>query len=318
LGFEDEAHAYMNWILHATRLTRPELQVVYSVYGHANLKEETLDWLTGYRNSKPVRIGNKAHAQFQLDVYGEVLDAVYTYAALVKQFDLNSRKFIIGLGEVICKIWNQPDNGIWEIRSSGIHHTHSKVMGWVGLDRLVKLCDRYKWKEASLEKFIDTMKLIQREIEQYGYNDQVKSYTQEFNGINVDASLLTISLVGYCTYTSPRMLSTVESIFKSLSKNSLVYRNRNVDDELSVEEGTFVVCNFWLVENLAKSGKVEEAIRIFETTMQHASPTGLLSEEIDPDSHELLGNYPQGFSHIGLINAAFSINEVLRKNQKNI
>jgi len=318
LGFEDEVHAYMNWILHATQLTRPELQVVYSVYGHANLHEETLDWLVGYRNSKPVRIGNKAHAQFQLDVYGEVLDAVYTYAPLVKQFDLNSRKFIVGLGEVICKIWNQPDSGIWEIRSSRVHHTHSKAMAWVGLDRLVKLCYRYQWKEASLEKFKDTMELIRNEIELYGYNTQAKSYTQEFNGINLDASLLTLSLVGYSTYNSPRMISTIESIFKNLSKNNLVYRNRNVDDGLLVEEGTFVVCNFWLVENLAKSGRVDDAIRVFETTLQHASPTGLLSEEIDPDSHELLGNYPQGFSHIGLINAALSINEVLRKNESHI
>jgi GH15 family glucan-1,4-alpha-glucosidase len=314
LGFEDEVHAYMNWVLHATQLTRPELQVVYSVYGHAKLRERALDWLNGYRDSKPVRVGNKAFAQFQLDVYGEVLDAVYAYAPLVKAFDADSRKFIIGLGEVICKIWNQPDNGIWEIRSSGIHHTHSKVMAWVGLDRLVKLSHTYQW-EVSLEKFKHTMAAIRSDIEQFGYNSQIEAYTQGFNGNTPDASLLTLSLVGYCDFTSPRMISTVQSVVKALSKNHLLYRNRNVDKGILVEEGAFVVCNFWLVENLAKSGRIDEAMRIFEDTVEHAGPTGLLSEEIDPESHELLGNYPQGFSHIGLINAALSIDEVLKEKE---
>jgi GH15 family glucan-1,4-alpha-glucosidase len=316
LGFEEEAGAYMNWILHATRLTRPELQVVYSVYGEARLKEEILGWLTGYKKSKPVRIGNKADAQFQLDVYGEVLDALYTYTPLVKEFDSNSRRFIIGLGEVICKLWNKPDNGIWEIRSSGVHHTHSKVMAWVGLDRLIKLCSKYHWKNVPLKKFRDTMTLIREEVEQFGFNRELRSYTRELNGTHLDASLLTLSLVGYCEYTSPRMTSTVDRIIEQLSDQNLVYRYRNVDDGLKGNEGSFAICNFWLAENLAQSGRVEEAIKVFETTLEHASAAGLLSEQIDPVSHELVGNYPQGFTHIGLINAAISINEVLKAKQK--
>lgn len=314
LGFEDEAHAYMNWILHATQLTQPKLQVVYSVYGHSNLKEEkTIDWLSGYRNSRPVRIGNKADVQFQLDVYGEVLDAYYTYAPLVKEFDRASRKFIVGLGNVICKLWNEPDNGIWEIRSSGVHHTHSKVMAWVGLDRLIKLCNKYNWKEASQENFKDTLTLIRNEVEQSGYNSQLKSYTRELRGSNLDASLLILPLVGYCDYTSPRMISTIELTRERLSNQNLIYRYQNINDGLEGDEGSFVVCNFWLAENLAQSGRVDEGIKVFETTLKHASLTGLLSEQIDPGSHELLGNYPQGFSHIGLINAAISINSVLQR-----
>jgi GH15 family glucan-1,4-alpha-glucosidase len=316
LGYEDEAHAYMNWILHATQLTRPKLQVVYSVFGHDHVKEETLDWLTGYADSKPVRTGNGADAQFQLDVYGEVLDAVYTYSPLVKTFDRNSRKFILGLGDVICKVWNQPDNGIWEVRSSCVHHTHSKVLAWAGLDRLIKLCEIYQWNEAPVDKFKKTASLILNEVEKFGYNAEMNSYTREFNGTHLDASLLTLSLVGYCDPSSARMSSTIQQITDRLSKNNLIYRYVNVDDGLAGEEGSFAVCNFWLAENLAKAGRLQEAMHVFDTVLKHASPAGLLSEEIDTGSGELLGNYPQGFTHIGLINAALSINEEYEKGKR--
>ncbi|HYC85272.1 MAG TPA: glycoside hydrolase family 15 protein [Chryseosolibacter sp.] len=313
LGFEEEAHAYMNWILHATQLTRPELQVVYSIYGHSKLEEQTLDWLSGYRNSKPVRIGNKADVQFQLDVYGEVLDAIYAYAPLVKTFDNDSKKFIVGLGDVLCKIWSKPDNGIWEIRTSRVHHTHSKVMAWVGLDRLIKLCRKYRWTDAPVKKYQDTAALIRDQVEMYGYNPRIKSYTRAFNGTDVDASLLTLSLVGYCDYNAPRMISTVNRVCEELSDNNLIYRYRGVDDGLGGDEGSFAICNFWLVENLIQSGRIDEAIKIFETALHCAGPAGLLSEQIDPTSHELTGNYPQAFTHIGLVNAAMAMNDVITK-----
>jgi GH15 family glucan-1,4-alpha-glucosidase len=315
LGFEDEVHAYMNWILHATHLTRPELQVVYSVYGHSKLKEETLGWLSGFRHSRPVRIGNKADSQFQLDVYGEVLDAIYTYSSIVKKFDANTTNFIIGLGKVICKIWNKPDHGIWEIRSARIHHTHSKVMAWVGLDRLIKLCDKYNWSRAPLGEFQRNMTLIRNEVEQKGYNSRLKSYTRELEGSDPDASLLTLPLVGYCGYTSPRMISTVDLIQERLSKGNLVYRYRNIPDGLEGGEGSFGICNFWLAENLIRSGRIKQGIEVFETTLQYAAGSGLLSEQIDPDAHELIGNYPQGFTHIGLINCAIALSEELKKNK---
>jgi GH15 family glucan-1,4-alpha-glucosidase len=318
LGFEEEVHAYMNWILHATQLTRPKLQVVYSVYGHTHLKEETLDWLTGYRNSKPVRIGNLAHGQLQLDVYGEVLDAAYSYSQLIKEFDHASRKFLVGLGKIICKAWDQPDNGIWEIRSTLIHHTHSKVMAWIGLDRLIKLCEHYQWKETPLAKFKETAVHIRDAVERFGYNERLKSYTREFEGTDLDASLMVLPLVGYCSPTSSRMVSTIGILEEHLTKNNMVYRYQLVDDGLHGGEGSFGVCNFWYAENLAQSGRLEKAIEVFETMVQHASPTGLLSEEIDTESYELLGNYPQGFSHIGLINAALSINEVYQKQMSNV
>ena len=313
LGFEEEAHAYMDWILHATQLTRPELQVVYSVFGHANLKEEELNWLAGYKNSRPVRIGNGAHAQFQFDVYGEVLDAVFAYAPLVSSFASETRKFLLGLGEIICKQWDKPDNGIWEERSDNKHHTHSKVMAWVGLDRLVKLAETYHWKNVPLEKFKKAASLIYQEVEAFGFNPEIGAYTREFNGNNLDASLLVLPLVEFCEATSPRMVSTTKLIKEQLTKSNLVYRYKNVDDGLAGEEEAFGICNFWLAESLAKAGNLDEAITLFESTLQLASPAGLLSEEMAPETGDLLGNYPQGFTHIGLINAALTINEAYLK-----
>jgi GH15 family glucan-1,4-alpha-glucosidase len=312
LGFEEEVHAYMNWILHATNLTRPKLQVVYSTYGHARLPERQLDWLSGYKNSSPVRIKNNADDQFQLDVYGEVLGAIYTYSEQVNQFDKNSKNFIIGLGKVICKLWKQPDNGIWEIRSSLLHHTHSKVMCWVGLDRLIKLCKKYRWAEAPVNLFVETAEQVRWEVEGQGYNELLGSYTRELNGNHLDASALTFSLVGYTDPSSPRMLSTIECIDTHLSENNMVFRYHGVDG-IDGDEGCFGICSFWLSENLASIGKVERAIEIFEATIQCAGPTGLLSEEFDPKTLELLGNYPQGFTHIGLINAALAIDEACKK-----
>jgi len=316
MGYTEEAHAYMSWILHATRLTRPKLQVVYSVYGHSQLKEKTLYWLNGYRNSKPVRIGNGADSQFQLDVYGEVLDAVYAYAPLVKAFDRDTKNFILSLGHIICRIWHQPDNGIWEVRSGLAHHTHSKVMAWVGLDRLVKLAHKFNWGDKPVQQFKEVADQIKKEVEQKGYNSDVDSYTRTFGGDDVDASLLTLPLVDYCDAASPRMRSTTHTICQQLQENNLLYRYRNTTDGLKGNEGAFGICNFWLIENLAKAGELEKSMQLFENMLQYATPTGLFSEEIDPETGELLGNYPQGFTHIGLINAALTLNEVYQHNKQ--
>jgi GH15 family glucan-1,4-alpha-glucosidase len=241
-----------------------------------------------------------------------VLDAFFSYSKLVAEFDRRSRKFMLGLAEVICKQWNQPDNGIWEVRSLPAHHTHSKVMAWVGLDRVIKLCKKYKWKNVPIEKYEQIKKEIGHQIEMFGYSAELNSYTREFKGNNLDASSLVFSLVGYCPAASPKMLSTVQHISQQLSENKLLYRYRS-GDGVAGGEGAFGICNFWLAENLAKAGDIERATAVVETMQKGVSPTGLFSEEIDPVTYELLGNYPQGFTHIGLINAALSINEALQK-----
>ena len=315
LGFEQEAHAYTNWILHATQLTRPRLQVVYTTYGHTKLKESILDWLSGYRESTPVRVGNNAYDQFQLDVYGEVLDAIYAYSSIVQQFDRDTRMFIIGLGKVICKIWNQPDHGIWEIQSSKKHHTHSKVMCWVGLDRLMKVCRKYQWREAPMQAFHETSEKIRAEVEHAGYKDTLSAYVGTLGSQDLDASALTFSLVGYTKFDSPRMVSTMQAICKHLLEQYMVYRYKGLDDGLSGKEGAFALCNFWLAENLARSGSYDEARKIFEATLNCMGAAGLLSEQIDPATGGLLGNYPQAFTHIGLVNAALAIDEEYTKQQ---
>jgi GH15 family glucan-1,4-alpha-glucosidase len=186
-------------------------------------------------------------------------------------------------------------------------------MAWLGLDRLLKLCKMYHWSTAPLKKFEEISERIMDQVEQRGYSNELKTYTREFDGSSLDASVLTFSLVGYCDAASDRMVSTTDMIYKHLSRNNLIYRYRDINDGLGGAEGAFGVCNYWLVENFAKSGRLEKAISVFETMLRHASPTGLLSEEIDPVSGNLLGNYPQGFTHIGMINAALTINEVYRK-----
>jgi GH15 family glucan-1,4-alpha-glucosidase len=315
LGFYEEAHAYMSWILHATRLTQPELQVVYNVFGNAKLNEKNCEWLKGYKDSRPVRIGNNAYSQFQLDVYGEVLDAVHIYSGIVEGFDKGTKKFLIGLGKVICQHWSEPDDGIWEVRNSSRQHTHSKVMASVGLDRLISLCEKYNWSDAPIEQFKKTKQLIQSAVEEFGFKKELNSYVKDFESTEVDAALLTFPLVDYCNASAPGMIATVQRIKDQLVKHDFVYRHLNNDDGPMGGDNAFVIANFWLIENLAKMGKTEAAIDLFNQTIEAAPAHGLLSEEIDPRSKEWFGNYPQGFSHIGLINAALTINEELIKKQ---
>jgi GH15 family glucan-1,4-alpha-glucosidase len=315
LGYYEEVHAYMSWILHATRLTRPRLQVVYSVFGNAKLNEKNCDWLRGYKDSRPVRIGNDAHNQFQLDIYGEVLNAAYTYSDIIEGFDKGTKSFIIGLGKTICKLWPEPDDGIWEIRSSAKQHTHSKVMSWIGLDRLIRLCEKYNWEDAPKEQFKKTMELIQKSIEDFGFKKELNSYVKDYDSNDVDAALLTFSLMGYCDAASPEMIGTVQQVKHHLTEFDFVYRYRKIDDGLPGREGAFIAANFWLIENLAKMGKTAQAIDHFNRIIDAVPAHCLLSEEIDPVSKEWLGNYPQGFSHIGLINAALTISETLEKQE---
>lgn len=315
LGYHLEVHAYMNWIIHATRLTQPKLQVMYNVFGIAKLKEKEANWLEGYKDSKPVRLGNAAYKQYQLDVYGEVLDAIYYYSQIIEDFDRATKKFAMDLGKTICKKWTDKDDGIWEKREEPAHYTHSKVMCWVGLDRLIKLCKKYGWQDAPLEEYERTQKAIAAAIEEKGFNKNKNAYVEKFGGTEPDLALLTLSLVGYCRSDSDKMQSTVSFITRHLFRNGFIYRYLGSLTEEG-REGAFIIGNFWLIENYVKTGKLEEAIELFKTTVSTVPAQGLLSEEIAPDKKEWLGNTPQAFSHIGLINAALSIQEHLSKEKQ--
>ncbi|MGH2559783.1 MAG: glycoside hydrolase family 15 protein, partial [Thermomicrobiales bacterium] len=309
LGYEEEASAYLGWILHATRLTWPELQVLYDVYGEAHLPESELPHLDGYAGSRPVRIGNDAHGQLQLDVYGEVIDAAARFAGRGGRFDHDTTRMLNGLGHTVCKRWREPDEGIWEGRAGRFQHTHSKVLCWVALDRLINLHDHHGLR-LDADRFRAERDAIRAAVEGRGYSERIGSYTRVFEGDELDAALLTLPLYGYVDAAHPRMTSTCARIHEQLARNGLVYRyEKRTDDGLPPGEGAFGICSFWAVECRARSGDVDGATRAFERLLACANDLGLFAEEIDPQSGGALGNFPQAFTHVGLINAALTLAE---------
>src|SRR5215208_1684556 len=309
LGYAEEAEAYLSWILHATRLTWPELQVLYDVFGEAHLPESELPHLSGYANSRPVRVGNDAHGQLQLDVYGEVIDAVTYFVARGGHVDRDTARMLSGLGETVCRRWREPDEGIWEGRSGRFHNTHSKMLCWVALDRLVMMHEAGHL-EVSVDLFRTTRDEIRKEIEAHGYNERIGSYTRIFDGDEMDASLLTLPLYDYIEGTHSRMRSTYASIHEKLAHDGLIYRyETGTDDGLPPGEGAFGICSFWAVECQARGDDVEGATQAFEHLLSYANDVGLFAEEIDPETGAALGNFPQAFTHIGLINAALTLAE---------
>jgi GH15 family glucan-1,4-alpha-glucosidase len=309
LGYREEAEAYIGWLLHATRLTWPELQVLYSVFGEAKLPERELPHLEGYAGSRPVRIGNDAHGQLQLDVYGEVINGAARFLDRGGRVDRDTNRMLDGLGRTVCKRWREPDEGIWEGRSGRYHNTHSKVLCWVALDRLIEMHEAGNL-DVSVDLFRANRDEIQKEIEAHGYNERIGSYTRTFDGDEMDASLLTLPLYGYIEGTNPRMRSTCARIHEKLALDGLVYRyETGTDDGLPPGEGAFGICSFWAVECVARNGNVRAAAHAFEQLLAYANDVGLFAEEIDPHTGAALGNFPQAFTHIGLINAALTLGE---------
>jgi GH15 family glucan-1,4-alpha-glucosidase len=310
LGYAEEADAFLSWMLHATRLSWPELRVLYDVYGEARLPERELSHLEGYAGSRPVRVGNDAHNQLQLDVYGEVIDGVMRFANRVERFDRDTTRLLEDLGRTVCRRWREPDEGIWEGRSGRFHHTHSKALCWVALDRLVKMHEAGRLA-ISVELFRAERDEIRKAIETHGYNTQLGSYTRTFDGNELDASLLTLPLYDYIDAAHPRMRSTCLRIHEHLARGSLLYRYETgtTDDGLPSGEGAFGISSFWGVECMARAGDVAGATQTFEELLTYANDVGLLAEEIDPDTGAALGNFPQAFTHVGLINAALTLAE---------
>jgi GH15 family glucan-1,4-alpha-glucosidase len=281
--------------------------VLYNVFGEAKLPERELPHLEGYAGSRPVRIGNDAHDQLQLDVYGEVIDAAALFLDHGGRLDRDTIRMLDSLGRTVCKRWREPDEGIWEERSGRFHHTHSKVLCWVALDRLIRMHEA-GYLKISAALFRSHRDEIRAEIEARGYNERIGSYTRTFDGDEMDASLLTLPFYGYIEGTHPRMRSTCTCIHEKLSRASLVYRYESTtDDGLPPGEGAFGICSFWAVECVARGGNTEAAIRLFERLLSYANDVGLFAEEIDPDTGVALGNFPQAFTHIGLVNAALTL-----------
>jgi GH15 family glucan-1,4-alpha-glucosidase len=306
VGYADEGRAFLSWLLHATRLTWPELQVLYDVYGESRVPERELPYLEGYAGSRPVRVGNGAVHQRQLDVYGEVIDAVHRFVRLGGRLDRRTGRMVVGLGRTVCRTWQDPDEGIWEVRSGRRHHTFSKAMCWVALDRLVGLHEDGHLR-APVAEFAAARDEIRSAIEARGYREDVGSYVTAFDEPDVDASLLLLGLYGYADPKSPRMLGTCRYVHARLGRDGQLYRYLGIDDGLPPGEGTFGIAGFWAVECRALGGDVAGAERAFETMCRTGNDVGLFSEEYDPDRGLALGNFPQAFTHIGLINAALTL-----------
>jgi GH15 family glucan-1,4-alpha-glucosidase len=304
-GYTNEAVAWRNWLLRAIAGAPSSMQIVYGASGERRLSELTLDWLPGYEGSRPVRIGNAAFAQHQLDVYGEIMDVLQVSHRAGIDHDPNMWAIQKVLVEFVEDAWTHPDEGIWEVRGPRRHFTHSKVMAWVALDRAVKAIERYGL-DGPLERWKQIREQIRADVLRQGYNAERNTFTQFYGSDQVDASLLMLPLVGFLPATDSRMRGTVMAIERDLMADGYVRRYRTDEelDGLPPGEGVFLPCSFWLADNYALQGRMDDANRLFEHLLTLRNDLGLLSEEYDPSERRMLGNFPQAFSHVSLINTA--------------
>jgi GH15 family glucan-1,4-alpha-glucosidase len=308
LGYYEEANAWRNWLLRAVAGAPDQMQIMYGVAGERDLLEWQPSWLSGYERSQPVRIGNAAAGQFQLDVFGEVADAMAQGLKGGLPPHPRSRALADVLMPFLEKAWREPDEGIWEVRGGRQHFTHSKVMAWVAFDRTAELAkDAGEMEQARHWRAVADE--IHAEVCEKAFDAELGSFVQAYGSKALDASLLQIGLVGFLPPDDPRYIGTVEAITKGLLRNGLVlrYKTSEVDDGLDTEEGAFLACSFWLADALILIGRKGDARRLFEQLVSLSNDVGLLSEEYDPVAKRMLGNFPQAFSHIGLINTALNL-----------
>jgi GH15 family glucan-1,4-alpha-glucosidase len=283
------------------------LQIMYGIRGEHDLSERELPHLRGWRDSRPVRVGNGAWDQTQLDVYGELLNALHLYHERLGELHPEIQRFAADLAGTAARRWRETDAGMWEMRGEPRHHLSSKVLCWAALDRAVKLAPRLG-EHGRVAEWAAERDRIRQAILSRGWSERAQAYAQSFDSDELDAAQLLMPILGFVPASDPRMRSTIEAIARDLTQDGLVLRYRSQDglnaDGLEGEEGTFVICSFWLVSALAMAGEVERAERLFEQLAGYANDLGLLAEEIDTATGEQLGNFPQAFSHIGLITAA--------------
>ena len=295
LGFEAEAVAFTHWMTHATTLTNPKLQVMYTLHGEASIPERSWPLFEGYRHSLPVRFGNAAAQQYQLDIYGEVLDSLMLYVEAGYPVDRDTRRWVVRVGNLLCTSWLYPDHGIWEVRGSPRHYVHSKVMCWVALDRVERLARRLGLS-ASTGAWTQAREALIRTVLKTGYSNTRRSFVQVLGGTRLDAVALTFGLTGFINGRDPRMSSTITTIQRWLTRGPLVYRYL-AEQETGREEGTFLPCSFWLVEALALAGRVAEAEDLLAQLNGCTNDLGLFPEEIRYGDGQFLGNFPLTLTH---------------------
>jgi GH15 family glucan-1,4-alpha-glucosidase len=307
LGCPAEARAYFWWLMHASQLTHPRLRVLYTLAGADHAPERELP-LEGYSGSGPVRIGNAAAQQLQLDTYGELLHTAWLYEQAGNRIDPDIGHRLADLADMVSDHWRQPDSGIWEVRSEPAHFTQSKMMCWVALDRALDLARRGVIPGQHTAVWSKAAAAIRDFIESECWSAQRRSYVRAAGVQELDASLLLGVLHGYQGRMTERLRNTVEAIRHELADGPFV-RRYSGEDGVSGSEGAFVACSFWLVEALARAGRVDEAAELMDQLVPLANDVGLYSEEIDPVSTDFLGNFPQGLSHLALISAAVAIGQ---------
>jgi GH15 family glucan-1,4-alpha-glucosidase len=309
-GYIAEAKAWRDWLLRAVAGDPEKAQILYGVGGQRRVSEFELDWLPGYAGSRPVRVGNAAHEQFQLDVYGEVMDALHQ--ARVRGLDPDDHAWSLQrtLMDFLEGAWDRPDEGIWEVRGPRRHFTHSKVLAWVAFDRAVQGVERFGLR-GPVDRWRRVRQDIHDEVLREGFNVELNSFTQSYGSDELDASTLLIPILGFLPADDPRVVGTVDAVIRDLTRDGFVERYRvkehNDVDGLPGGEGVFLPCSFWLVDALLMMARDDEARELFERLIGVSNDLGLLAEEYDPAEKRLLGNYPQAFTHVGLVNAAFNL-----------
>ena len=310
-GYLEEATAWSHWLRRAVAGSPGQFQIMYGIGGERRLTELELPWLAGYEGSTPVRIGNEASTQFQLDVFGEVMDSVQTAArAGLPAQPGYGPEMALAVMEHLEKVWNEPDDGIWEVRGGRRHFTHSKAMVWVAFDRAVRFAARIGADHDQVERWTHLRDEVHAQICDQGWNPEKGSFTQYYGSSNLDASLLLLAPLGFLPPDDPRIVGTVEAVQRDLVQDGFVRRYQTEGpsvDGLAGSEGTFLLTTFWLADNLALMGRRDEAMEIFERLRGLRNDVGLLSEEYDPSARRMLGNFPQAFSHLGLINTAANL-----------
>jgi GH15 family glucan-1,4-alpha-glucosidase len=307
LGKLELAHSYMHWLLHASRLKRPRLQVLYTLYGKSSPKEHGIEGVPGYQRSLPVRVGNAASTQHQLDVYGWVLDAAWLLTRAGRHLHGEFWRALSSFADYVAKHWREPDAGIWERRGDPEHHVHSKIMAWLCLDRALKISATQRTRKARKVRWKTESDRLAADIKERGFDSARSSYVRSYGSKDTDAALLILPLLEF-EDDPARVSGTIEAVRDELgAPDGLVYRYIPESDGLGGREGAFLPCSFWLVQALARSGQREEAVQLFEQLLGLANDVGLFAEEMDPDSKEHLGNFPQAFTHATLIQAALSL-----------
>jgi GH15 family glucan-1,4-alpha-glucosidase len=307
LGYRDEATSFFWWIMHASRITQPRLQILYRVDGGTRAHEYTLPDYEGYRGSRPVRIGNGAADQVQLDVYGSLFEAASLYVSSGGNIDRDTGKELARIADFVSEHWRDKDAGIWEVRSEPAHFTQSKALCWVALDRACSLADTGVLPGRG-DGWRAEAEAIRAFVHDHGWNDERGTYVRAPDQPEVDGSLLTLALLGFDDPAGARMQALVDAVRRDLAEGPFVYRYRG-EDGVTGDEGAFLVCSFWLADALARGGRVDEAERLLDELVALSNDVGLFPEEIDPASGDFLGNFPQGLTHLALVNAAVSIQE---------